>query len=195
MGKQSGRARFTPESEARELHILHTGSHHWTYSPDQELVYYITAGGLIASVTQWWRWHSFDFNSLHLWINWCWCLCVFKLLSKKGRNGFYGSKDVVYGDRKSCLSCLLRFFSFAEHFKEVEHVCGEDTSQVCDYWCEILQHESCVSCAHEHTPLSEPRNVHFGNKTPNHSNPTGWHWSFYPLYRLLCYLFKGNVVF
>lgn len=41
-----------PESEAAELHILHTGSHHWTHSPDQELVYYITAGGLIASVTQ-----------------------------------------------------------------------------------------------------------------------------------------------
>lgn len=40
-----------PESEATELHILHTGSHHWTYSSDRELVYYITAGGLIASVT------------------------------------------------------------------------------------------------------------------------------------------------
>lgn len=52
MGKQSGCAHFTPESETTELHVLHPGSHHWTHSPDQELVYYITAGGLIASVTQ-----------------------------------------------------------------------------------------------------------------------------------------------
>lgn len=40
-----------PESEATELHILHTGSHLWTYSSDRELVYGVTAGGLIASVT------------------------------------------------------------------------------------------------------------------------------------------------
>lgn len=40
-----------PESEATEVHILRTGSHHWTYSSDRELFYCVTAGGLIASVT------------------------------------------------------------------------------------------------------------------------------------------------